>query len=113
MICKTRSRIRQALNENSKSISTKKFLGTDIDTYRKWIEWQMTPEMNWTNIEIEHVKDIRMFDISDNEEQNLHSIERIHNHCSKFHSEKGTKFNFIDYQLQFIRAYQFLKLNEV
>ena len=28
------------------------------------------------------------------------------------HSQKGIKFNFLDYQLQFIKAYQFLKLKE-
>ena len=27
-------------------------------------------------------------------------------------SEKGTKFNFLDYQLQFNETYQFIKLNE-
>ena len=48
--------------------STKEILGIDIDTYRKWIEWQMTPEMNWTNIEIDHVKAICMFDMSKEEE---------------------------------------------
>ena len=28
------------------------------------------------------------------------------------HQLKGIKFIFLDYQLQFIKAYQFLKLNE-
>ena len=28
------------------------------------------------------------------------------------HQLKGIKFNFLDYELQFIKAYQFLKLNE-
>ena len=28
------------------------------------------------------------------------------------HLQKGNKFNFIDYQLQFIKAYQFIKVNE-
>ena len=27
------------------------------------------------------------------------------------HHQKGTKFNFLDYQLQFIEAHQFIKLN--
>ena len=27
------------------------------------------------------------------------------------HHQKGTKFNFLDYRLQFIKAYQFIKLN--
>ena len=26
--------------------------------------------------------------------------------------QKGIKFSFLDYQLQFIKAYQFIKLNE-
>ena len=30
----------------------------------------------------------------------------------EIHKQKGNKFNFLDYQLQFIKAYQFLKLNE-
>ena len=28
------------------------------------------------------------------------------------HQQKGTKFNFLDYHLQFIRAYQFINLND-
>ena len=51
-----------------KSSSTKDILGIDIDTYRKWIEWQFTPEMNWSNTEVDHVKPIRMFDVSKDEE---------------------------------------------
>ena len=41
LICKTRSRIHQALIGKSKSIS-KKVFGTDFDTHRKWIEEQLT-----------------------------------------------------------------------
>ena len=39
LFCKTRSRTREVLIGKSKSISTKKFSGNDIDTYRKWIEY--------------------------------------------------------------------------
>ena len=46
LIKNTRRRIHHALNGKSKSSSTKDILGIDIDTYRKWIEFQMTPEMN-------------------------------------------------------------------
>ena len=28
------------------------------------------------------------------------------------HQRKGSQFNFLDYQLQFLKAYQFLKLDE-
>ena len=30
----------------------------------------------------------------------------------KDHQQKGIKCKFLDYQLQFIKAYQFIKLNE-
>ena len=68
LICKRRSRIRQALGRKTKALATRRFSVIDIDTYRKWIEWQMTPEMNWNKIEIDHVKPICMFDISKDEE---------------------------------------------
>ena len=64
----TRRRIHHALNGRSKSSSTRDILGIDIDLYRKWIEFQMSPEMNWSNIEIDHVKAICMFDVSDDEQ---------------------------------------------
>ena len=68
LIKNTRRRIYHALNGKSESSSTKDILGMDIDLYRKWIEFQMTPEMNWSNIEIDHVKAICMFDVSDDEQ---------------------------------------------
>ena len=33
-----------------------------------WIDFQMTPEMNCSNIEIDHVKPICMFDVFKDEE---------------------------------------------
>ena len=67
------SRIRQALNTKLKSISTKEILGLDLETSRKWIEYQMTPEMNWSNIEVDHVKPICLFHVSQDEEQKKRS----------------------------------------
>ena len=64
LIKNTRRRIQNALKGRSKSISTKEILGIDIEIYRKWIEFQMTPEMNWSNIEIDHVKAISLFDVT-------------------------------------------------
>ena len=68
LIKNTRRRIHHALNGKTKSSSTRDILGIDIDLYRKWIEFQMTPEMNWSNIEIDHVKAICLFDVSKDEE---------------------------------------------
>ena len=60
LIRNTRRRIHHA----PKSSSTRDIPGIDFETYRRWIEWQMNPEMNWNNIEIDHVKPICMFDVS-------------------------------------------------
>ena len=85
----------------------------NIDLYRKWIEVQMTPEMNWSNIEIDHVKAICLFDLSKDEElREAFNWKNTQPLLKKDHELKGTKFNFLDYQLQFIKAYQFIKLND-
>ena len=68
LIKNRRRRIHLALNGKSKPSSTKVNLGRDINTNKLWIEWQMTPETNWINIEIDHVKPICVFNISVDEE---------------------------------------------
>ena len=65
---KTRSRINKARKRTSKSSLMKEILGIDIETYKKWIEFQMTPDMTWDNTEIDHVKPICLLDVSKAEE---------------------------------------------
>ena len=113
LIRNTRRRIHHALKDRSKSSSTSDILGIDIETYKKCIEWQCTPEMNWTNIEIDHVKPICLFDVSEDEElREAFNWKNTQPLLKETHSQKGINFNFLDYQLQFIKAYQFLKINE-
>ena len=113
LIKNTRNRIYKSLKGMTKSSSTKDNLGIDIETYRKWIKNQFTPEMNWSNIEIDHVKPICMFDISKDEElKEAFPWKNTQPLLKKDHQQKGIKFNFLDYQLQFMKAYHFLKLNQ-
>ena len=113
LICKTRSRIYKSLKGMIKQSSSINILGIDLATYRKWIEFQFTPEMNWDNIEIDHVKAICMFDVSDDEQlTEAFSWKNIQPLLKQDNRQKRTKFTFLDYQLQFIKAYQFIKLNE-
>ena len=113
LIKNTRCRIYHALNGKSKSSSTKDILGMDIDLYHKWIEFQMTPDMNWSNIESDHVKAICLFHVSkDDELREAFFWKNTQPLLKKDHLQKGIKFNFLDYQLQFIKVYQFIKLNE-
>ena len=113
LIRNTRRRIHLALNGKSKSSATREILGIDINLYKKWIEFQFTPEMNWDNIEIDHVKPICMFDVTkDKELREAFNWRNTQPLLKQDHVQKGIKFNFLDYQLQFIKAYQFIKLNE-
>ena len=113
IITNTRNSIYKSLKGTTKQKSTKEILGIDIETYKKWIEYQMTPEMNWSNIEIDHVEAISLFDVSKDEELgeafNWKNTQPLLKHD---HQKKGIKFSFLDYQLQFIKAYQFLRINE-
>ena len=73
----------------------------------------MSPEMNWSKIEIDHFKPIRLFDVSKDEElREAFNWKNTKPLSKQAHVHKGIKFNFLDYRLQFIKAYQFLKLNE-
>ena len=109
----TRNRIYKSLNGVTKQSSTKEILGIDIDLYRKWLEFQFTPEMNWLNIEIDHVKPLCMFDVSDEEQlKEAFNWRNTQPLLKEIHQKKGIKYNFLDYRLQFIKAYQFIKLNE-
>ena len=73
----------------------------------------MLPEMNWSNIEFDHLKPIRLFDVSKDEElREAFKWKNTQPLSKPAHIHKRTKVNFLDYRLQFIKAYQFLKLNE-
>ena len=111
--CKARSRTYKTSKGMTKQSSSINILGIDIDLYRKWLEFQFTPEMNWENIEIDHVKPICMFDVTKDEElKEAFNRRNTQPLLKQDHVQKGIKFNFLEYQLQFIKAYQFIKLNE-
>ena len=113
LIVYTRKRIYKSLKSMTKRLSTRKILGIDIDAYKNWLEFQTTLEMNWGNIDIDHVKPICMFDVSEDEElREAFTWKNTQPLLKQDLQQKGTKFNFLIYQLQFIRAYQFSKLNE-
>ena len=52
----TRQRLHHALKVESKSSSTLVILGLDIQTFEKRMNYQTSPEMNWSNIRIDYIK---------------------------------------------------------
>ena len=88
-------------------------LGSDIITYQKWNDFQMTPDMDWKTIEIDHVKPICLFDVSkDKELKESFNWKNTQLLLKQDHQFKRIKFNFLGYQLQFNKAYHFIKLNK-
>ena len=59
-----RCRIHHLLIGGSKLSSTINLSGIHIDTYKEWIEYKITPEMNWLTIEKDHMKPIFLFNKS-------------------------------------------------
>ena len=98
LIRNTRRRIHLALNGKSKSSSTREIQGIDIEIYRRWIEWEMTPDMTW---EIDHVKPICFFDVSDDEQLKAQPL------LKKDHQQKGIKINDLDYPSQLLKLINF------
>ena len=90
----TRCRLRQALKGNLKPSSTINILGIDNNLYKKLIKFQMTPDMNWLNINIDHVKPICIFDVSNDEElKEVFNWKNTQPLLKEVHAQKGTKFN--------------------
>ena len=103
-----RSRINTALKGKSKSFHTKEILGIDIENYKKWLLFQMTPEMNFNNIHIDHVKPISSFDISnDNELLEAFNWRNTQPLLKQDNLRKSAKFNEKDYTKQFKKAREF------
>ena len=83
----------------SKSSSTKETLVIDIDLQKKRIDDQMTPDMNWSNFELDHVKPNCIFDVSkDKDLGEAFNWENTQPLLKQDHQLKETKFNFGDYQ---------------
>ena len=70
----------------------------------------MTPELSWSNMEIDHVKAICLIDVSKDEElREAFNWKDTPPLLKEVHQHKGIRFNYLGYQLQFIKAYQFFK----
>ena len=70
-------------------------LGKSIDTYRKWIEYQFTLEMNQKDFDMDHLRPISSFDISNDRELKKVLFGKSHNlSANNFISkmELNTKF---------------------
>ena len=74
---------------------------------------QITPDMNRRSIGFDQVRPISSFDISNDKElKEAFNWKNTQPLLKQVHQQKGTKYNFLVYQLQFPKAYQFLRFNK-
>ena len=107
----------KCLKKKHKKSKLEKYLDCSLDTLYKWIEYQFTDEMNWSNYgsywEIDHILPKSNFNHCDEEELMLCWGFRNLRPCTK--TENRTKGNKIDYQLYYDNvslASEFLEANE-
>ena len=113
LVKNTTSQIHHAIKTLSKLSFAGYNLGIVIHSCRKWFELQMTPEMDWSNFEIDHDKPISSLDDSKDEETwEAFSWVKTQPLFKEIHQHKGTKFYFIDYKKQIFKVDQFIKLIE-
>ena len=59
--------------------------------------------MNWSNLEIDHVKSISLFDVSKNKAlRETFNMKNTQPKIKQFNHQRGIKYKFLDYRLQFI-----------
>ena len=92
---------------------TRGLLGIDFVAYRKWIRYQMTPDMNWSNVDIYQEKAISLFKVyTDGGLREAFSWVNTQLVLKKAPQPIGNKFGFLTCRLQFGKGNQVLTLNE-
>ena len=80
-------------------------LRTDSDTYKRWIEFQMAPEMNWSKFETADVQLISFFDVVNDEGfKEVFNWGNTQTLLKQVHLHKGTKYKYLDDRLQFVQV---------
>ena len=92
LIVYTRIRIYKSLKGLTKQSTSSDVMGIDIDTWRRWIYYQFTPEKNWSNIEIDQAEPVTSFDTSkDNGLRQAFNWKDTQTPLKEDHKQKGTK----------------------
>jgi len=94
------SRTRSFL-KGQKSTSTEKLLGCSYEFARQWIEAQFTPEMNWNNIHIDHIRPLSSFTMLEQEQFKACNWRNLQPLLEKDNLEKTDNWDGTDENLIF------------
>ena len=114
LVTNLRSRMGAALRGKPKSQTTKQLIGIDLETFTKWIEFQLEEGMTMKNYgsiwQLDHVLPISSFNLLDEEElhkamnwKNIRPLPPLKN------MQKSNKVDQWLYVMQEVKAYNFIK----
>ena len=109
---KLRNRLRQALLRQltSKNDTTEALLGVNYSEFKNYIEYLMTPDMKWNNIELDHVRPLSSIDLSDIEQlKEAGHYSNIQPMLSKHNRSKSDCVHEYDLWLQSENLYNYEK----
>ena len=104
------SGLRQALSRQStnKTIKTEDLLGIFFNEFKKYIEFLMTTNMKWNNIELDHVYPLSSFDLTNpNQLKEANHYSNIQPSLKGDNRSKGSKFHEHDIVIQNERVYEY------
>ena len=105
-----RGRLRKALLKQvaSKNDTTEALLGISYSEFKNYIEFLMTPNMNWDNIHLDHVRPLSSFDLKDIEQlKEASHYTNIQPLLAKDNLLKGDRYHEYDIWLQSENVYDY------
>ena len=97
--------IKQVTRKNTK---TEELLGISFEEFKKYIEFLMSPEMNWKNIDLDHVRPLSSFDLTDPEQlkeaAHFSNIQPLFKHDNR---KKGANYHEHDLMVQNEKLYEY------
>ena len=95
--CNLKTRVRLAIKNNNKSLSTMFLIGCEVDFLIYYLQSQFTDGMSWDNHgdwHIDHIKPCKLFDLSKPEQQQkCFNYKNLQPLWAKDNLSKGAKYN--------------------
>ena len=105
-----RSRLYQALIKQvtRNNTKTEELLGISIEEFEKYIEFLSSPEMNWKNIDLDHVHPLSSFNQADpNQLKEASHFSNIQPLLKQDNRKKGSRYHEHDLAVQKEKVYDY------
>ena len=110
LACNLRSRVRHALLKQltHKTSKTEELLGISFEEFKDYIEFLMTSEMTWNNIDLDHVRPLSSYDLTDPEQlKEASHFSNIQPLLKEDNRSKGSKYHEHDLAVQKEKVYDY------